>query len=471
MIDTLIIGGGISGLTLGHELLRRGRNVVLLERQVAVGGNAMSERIGGYLMEHGPSSLNATAEDPARLSTRLGLDEKRVFLGPGVKYRYLTKNTQLSDIPIHPLGFFTSSYLSRRGRLAMAGELFKPARKEGHDESVDAFFRRRFGAEFAERVIDPLTGGLFGARSTDLCAEATFPALVEMEQRHSSITAAAFSRRLAGRKMPARQLYSWSGGVGALPRALAAQMNRCIRTGIAVRRIEALPWGFRVDAGAAGMIEARSVILATQPHVAGMLLETIDETAAQAALEIPAPPIAVVFLGYRRAQVAHPLHGLGYLTPESEGRLVSGALFPSSMFAGRAPSGHVALAAYVGGSRAPDLALASKNSLIGIARDEFRDLLGATGEPQIAHVKQWPMGLPQTSLGHRERLEAFADAEHALPGLFLTGNYFTGPGVAHCVTRAFDTARRVERHLQSAGAGTSAAGVRQGGQLQDAAGG
>ena len=97
------------------------------------------------------------------------------------------------------------------------------------------------------------------------------------------------------------------------------------------------------------MIEARCVVLATQPHVAGMLLETIDKTAAQAALEITAPPIAVIFLGYRRAQVSHPLQGLGYLTATSENRLVSGALFPSTMFAGRAPAGHVALAAYVGG--------------------------------------------------------------------------------------------------------------------------
>jgi oxygen-dependent protoporphyrinogen oxidase len=383
------------------------------------------------------------------VSARLGLDEQRVFLGEDVKYRYLTKKGGLSDIPIHPLGFFTSSHLSIRGRLAMAGELFKPVRKEGGDESVDAFFRRRFGAEFAEKIIDPLTGGLFAAASTDLSAKATFPALVDMEKRYSSVTAGAISRRLRGRKMPARRLYSWSSGIGALPRALSAQLKHRIRTGVTVRRIKALPSGFRIDAGGAGMIEARSVIIATQPHVAGMLLETIDETAAEAALGITAPPIAVIFLGYRRAQVSHPLHGLGYLTASGEGREVSGALFPSSMFAGRAPSGHVSLAAYVGGSRRRDLALASPKTLIDIVRDEFKDLLGATGEPQITRVKQWPMGLPQTSLGHQQRLDAFASAENALPGLFLTGNYFSGPGIMACVSCAIETADRVDKHLRA----------------------
>ena len=259
--------------------------------------------------------------------------------------------------------------------------------------------------------------------------------------------------------------------MGALPRALSAVLKERIRTGVAVRHIQALPNGFRIDTGRTGVLEARSVVLATQPHVAGMLLEKIDNSAAEAALTIPAPPIAVVFLGYLRNQVAHPLQGLGYLTASSEGRSVSGALFPSSMFADRAPSGHVALSAYVGGTRAGDLALASSKVLIDIVRDEFRDLLGATGEPQVARVKQWPRGLPQTCIGHQDRLDALTNAEHSLPGLFLTGNYFSGPGITACVTRALDAARRIDAHLQGMNAGTSASGGQQSGELRDAAGG
>ena len=109
--------------------------------------------------------------------------------------------------------------------------------------------------------------------------------------------------------------------------------------------------------------------------------------------------------------------------------------------------------------------------LIDIVRDEFRDLLGATGEPQVARVKQWPRGLPQTCIGHQDRLDALTNAEHSLPGLFLTGNYFSGPGITACVTRALDAARRIDAHLQGMNAGTSASGGQQSGELRDAAGG
>ncbi len=451
MIDVAVIGGGISGLTVAHELLAMGRSVVVLERQVAVGGNAVSQRFGDYLMEHGPSSLNPAAADTTGLFGRLGLDNEQVGLGAKVKYRYLTKNGRLSCIPTHPLGFFTSSHLSPRARLALAGEMFKSRKRGNCEESVDSFCRRRFGPEFAERVIDPLTGGLFAASSGDLSVSATFPALVDMENKCGSIIAGAFRRRISGGKMPARRLASWRNGIGTLPRTLAAGLASNIRTGIVVRRIDAAPDGFTIDTGSNGKLQARTVVVATQPHVAGALLETIDRKATEAALAVSAPPIAVVFLGYRRSQVTHPLEGIGYLTASSEGRDVSGALFPSSMFPERAPPGHVALSAYVGGSRAPDLALQSPEVLIDTVRQEFADILGASGEPVIARVKQWPRGLPQTSLGHQKRMDVLVDCERGMPGLFLTGNYFTGPGIAACLARATETVGRIEQHLLQAG--------------------
>ena len=57
MIDVAVIGGGISGLTAAYELKRQGYDVKVLERQVRSGGNAISETIGGFLMEHGPSTI------------------------------------------------------------------------------------------------------------------------------------------------------------------------------------------------------------------------------------------------------------------------------------------------------------------------------------------------------------------------------------------------------------------------------
>ena len=454
-VDVAVIGGGVSGLATAYELMTKGHRVVVLERQVRAGGNAISERIGGFLMEHGPSSVNAASAEAGALARSLGLDGSRCELGPGVRYRYLVGHQALKRISTHPLGLLTSNYLSPRARLRLLMEPLVPPKRGGAEETVAKFWSRRFGAEFAERVVDPLVGGLLAGKAGELSMKAAFPAPLEMERRFGSISRGVLSRRRAGARMPGRRLYSWREGIATLPRALATQLGPAVRTGVVVRRLRPLPRGFRIELGAAGTIEARVVVVATQPHVAAALLDGVDSSAVEAAAAIDAPPLAVAFLGYRRRQVDHPLDGLGYLSPSGEKRPLTGALFCSTMFPGRAPGGHVALAGYVGGARMPELAKAPREELIAVVEAEFQELLGVRGDPVIARVHQWPRGLPQYRLGHGWRVKILRELEQRVPGLFVTGNYLVGPSIAACLAQAKETSARVHAVLidRAAGAG------------------
>ncbi len=450
-VDVAIVGAGVSGLAAAYELRCRGRSVVVLERQVHVGGNTVSERIGDFLMEHGPSSVSAASTTAAALSREMALEDQRVELGPGVRRRYLTANGRLHGISTHPFGFLLSDYLSWRGRVRMAAEIGIPRGLGNKDESVAEFCHRRFGAEFASRVMDPLVGGMFAGDASRLAMTGVFPTLAEMERSEGSIIRELIRRRLRGQKMPARRLFAWREGIGVLPRRLAMRLAPLVRTGVAVRRITRVETGFRVEAGAHGAIDASAVVIATQPHVAAQLLEKVSPGAGGAAAAIEAPPLAVVFLGYRRRQVTHPLDGLGYLTASAERRDLTGALFCSTMFAGRAPQGHVALAGYFGGARAPHLAKLCPEDLVDLARAEFSDLLGAGGEPVVARVRQWPRGVPQYNVGHHSLVAALKATSEEVPGLYVTGNYFRGVSVAACLEQAVETATRIDRYLPALG--------------------
>jgi oxygen-dependent protoporphyrinogen oxidase len=443
MVDVAVIGGGISGLATAWNLMRQGLDVVVLERQANPGGNAVSERIGGFLMEHGPSTIDARATVATDMGGALSLDGERCELGPDVRNRYLVGNGGLRPIAAHPMGFLMSDYLSPGARLRMLVEMAIPRGRCETDESIAAFCGRRFGWQFTERVMEPLVRGIYGGDAGSLSVRAVFPALVDMERRYGSISAGIMMSRLSKRKMPGRRLYSWRGGIGSLPRLLARQLGTRVHTGVAVRRIRRVPGGYDVDTGRDGRISARAVVIATQAHVAAQLLDGLDDDAAAAAGAIEAPPTAVVYLGYRREQVAHPLDGLGFFSPQGEGRSLNGVQFCSTMFEGRAPEGHVSLAGYFGGDDASELACAPADALVALARDEFGDLLGAKGEPTVARVRHWPRGLPQYRLGHAERIAALRGAEDRAPGLFLTGNYFDGPSVGACLDQARKTAARV----------------------------
>jgi len=447
-VDVAIVGGGVSGLGTAYALKRRGYRVAVLERQAAIGGNAISERLaGGFLMEHGPSTLRASSAATVDLSGELGLGGQRCELGDGVRHRYLVADGRLHGIPVSPLGFLTSGFLSARARMRMMAEMAIPRRDGIEDESVLDFCTRRFGREVAERIIDPLVGGLYAGRASELSVASVFPALVAMERQYGSVSLGVLRRRRQGGKMPGSRLFSFRGGVAALPGALAHQLGDGVATGVTVRRIVPTGGGFHIQAGTAGSFKAKALVLATQPHVAAGLLADADPQAAAAAAEIVAPPMAVVFLGYARESVAHTLDGVGFLLPESENRPILGSQFCSTMFEARAPEGHVAIAGYFGGTRSPEVARLPASDLIALAREEFGDLVGAKGAPAVARVRHWPMGLPQYRRGHQARIAQIRGASQRQPGLFVTGNYFTGPSVSACVEVAQKAAAEVDAYL------------------------
>ncbi|MDP6567403.1 MAG: protoporphyrinogen oxidase [Alphaproteobacteria bacterium] len=446
-VDVAIVGAGVSGLTAAHRLSLRGHEVMVLERQARLGGNAISERADGFLMEHGPSAINATLPHAAELSAALGIEDEVVDLGDAVRRRYIVDGG-LRGIAVHPFGILTSRLLTPLGRLRLLAEPLLPRRRDEGDETVAAFWSRRFGREFERKLVEPLAGGMFAGVGNDLSMRALFPALLQMEREDGSVTVGIIKRRMANRQMPARRLISWRDGVAALPAALARSLGGAVRTGATVRTITAEAGGYRIELARDGVVHARTVLLATQSHVAGMLLEELDGAAAEACHGIEAPPLATMFLGYRRGQVAHPLDGLGYLAVPGQGaRMLTGAQFCSTMFPGRAPKGHVALAGYVGGDRSPDLARLPADDLIALAREEFGDLLGASGQPVVARVRQWDRGLPQFRPGHGQRTTVLGELPNRRPGLFLTGNYLGGPSVSACLAGAYRAAKSIDAYL------------------------
>ncbi|MBT3533116.1 MAG: protoporphyrinogen oxidase [Rhodospirillaceae bacterium] len=247
--------------------------------------------------------------------------------------------------------------------------------------------------------------------------------------------------------MPGSRLFSWRDGIATLPNTLAQHLGKTIRTGVTVRRISPGHNGFNIHMGNKGRLHAKSVVVATQAHVTAQLISEIDPQGAAVAERIQAPPLAVVFLGFPRRNVAHPLDGLGFLTAEAENRKILGAQFCSTMFPCRAPEGQVAVSAYIGGVRAPDLGRLPAPDLIELARAEFRDLIGAKGEPAVAMVRHWPVGLPQYNVGHRQRINVLQQSHQRHAGLYLTGNYLAGPSVAVCVGVAQKTAQSVHAYL------------------------
>ncbi len=455
MADVIVIGAGISGLTAAYLLCKTGHDVTVFEQCAAPGGRMRSERIGGFLMEYGANSIVTPAPAVETLVAQLRLDPEKVTRSIAARCRYLVRDGRMRSLPLQPYRFLLSDFFSLPGRLRMLMEPFIPALND--DETVAGFVRRRFGGELLDYVVDPLVAGLFAGDPEQLSVGAAFPQLKQLERCGGSVIGGIIKSRFRHGAKPAvgdprkRVLSSFRQGLGTLPRAVAQRLTGRVFLG---HRVEAVHHrvggGYRVKVrhgSLAQWIAADSIIVALPAYAAAGVLCDLDQRIAEALAEIRHPPLAVVFLGYRPQSIAHPLDGVGVLTPAVEKRSALGMLFSSTLFAERAPPGHVALTAFIGGARQPQLAMLKSEELEQLAQSEVQQLLGGCAAPVVVRTHRWRYGLPQPGLDHAGRIHKMLARAAEHPGLFLTGNYISGVSTAACIEQAFTTAHRAAHYL------------------------
>lgn len=447
MPDVVVIGGGIAGLSAAYRLEQSGLSVVLLEAQPRVGGVIESQRIDGYLLEHGPNSIQARTQHLERLFTELGLASERIEASDAARVRYIVKGGRPVPAPASPAKLFGSALFGAGAKLRLMREPFVPPGDPNSEESVADFVRRRLGPTFLDYGMDPFVAGVYAGDPERLSMKHAFPSLVELEQKHGSIIKGQVAKSLdAAAAAATGRMFSFRRGLETLPSALEARLAD-VRKEHRVGKIEReeASWILRTSGGD---IEARAVVFAAPLHILSDLPLPGNVDTSTLANVIYAP-LSVIYHGYRRNDVRHPLDGFGLLVPRVERAFrILGTLFTSSIFPGRAPEGHVLLTTFVGGMRHPDLAGRPTGELSEIVRRDLTKLLGLRGDPAFEHLVEWPSAIPQYQLGYETVIGAIEQLESALSGWYMAGNYRTGVSVGETAASGDHAARRCVTYLE-----------------------
>jgi protoporphyrinogen/coproporphyrinogen III oxidase len=461
-VKLVVVGGGITGLAAAHRAVELARErsteleLTLVEGRDRLGGTIATERAGGFLVEAGPDSFLSEKPWALALCRRLGVEHRlvrtddrfrKVFVWRGGRLHPLPDGFQLLA-PTKLAPFVKSGLFSWAGKLRMALDLVLP-RSVRDDESLGSFVRRRLGREALERVAQPLVAGIYTADPDDLSLAATMPRFSELERRERSIILGLWR---ANRRAPQTGTSGarWSlfvtlqQGMEELVTLLASRLPP--GTVLLKHRIDGIErqgGGWRVLGGLGPALEADHVIVAAESYTASRLLRYVDPALATLLAEIPYASSATVTLGYRRADVPHPLDGFGFVVPRSERRAVLACTFSSVKYPGRAPEGQALLRCFVGGALNERTLESGDAALVSAARDELRQALGITAEPVLTRVARWTKATPQYHVGHAVRVEAIEQCAAALPGLHLAGGAYRGVGIADCVRSGEAAAERV----------------------------
>jgi protoporphyrinogen/coproporphyrinogen III oxidase len=490
-VSALVVGAGVSGLACAHALQKAGADVLLVEASQRAGGMIRSERREGYLLELGPQSFSGT-QPILELCRDLRIDDQLVE-APARAPRFLLIDGDLRPVPLNPPAFFASSLFGARTKWSLLRDVFGHSAPPESDESIADFTRRKFTPELLDKLAGPFVSGIYAGDPEKLSLRAAFPQLYEAERSAGSVVRGmlrgAKERAKAARVGPASAsndstghdspspkrrrptLQTFREGNETLPKAMAAHLGAAVRTGCCVAEVRQNEPSQRKDerqkysivlntASGTEQLTAENLVLATATDVTARLLQNVSPALSAALAMIEYAPIGVVSLGYAKSAVARALDGFGFLIPRPEKVRTLGTVWNSSLFPRRAPAGHVLLTSFVSGATDPDATLMPEAEVVSLVNREIAPILQIQAAPVFSQVTVYRKALPQYNVGHCQRLDTIRKTQEANPGLFLTGNYFSGPAIGACIEHALSVAEAVGARAKAAATGANAMAAR-----------
>jgi len=442
----VIIGGGISGLAAAHRLSEENIRVTLLEASPRLGGTIQTEHRDGFLLERGPDSFISEKPQALALAKRLGLESRLVQTNEQFRRSFIVRDGRLRAVPegfqllapsrLWP--FITSDIFSVAGKARMAADLLLPRKRTNgaNDESLASFVRRRLGVEALDRMAQPMIGGIYTADPETLSLRATLPRFLDMEREHRSLILAMLrqgrSQKIGTSGARYSLFLSFDQGMQVLVDALS-QIKADIRLNTRAVSLQRDGSGWTIGTSDGEQLRADAICLAVPAYIAADLLHDVHERLAEKLKQIKYASTATINFAYRRAAIAHPLNGFGFVVPFVEKKSLIACTLSSVKFSGRAPEGHVLLRAFAGGALQPDIFALDEGDLRVRVEANLRELLGIGEDPLFVEVAKWKNSMPQYEVGHLDRVNEIEQLTSELPGLTLAGNAYRGAGIPDCI--------------------------------------
>ena len=440
----IIVGGGISGLSLAYLLRKQdpSQDLVVLEAGERLGGKIWTDRADGFLCEGGVNGfLN---NKPRTLELAASLSLSPVKSNDAARKRFIFSGGKLHPLPESPSAFFKSDLLSVWGRLRIMYEMFAP-RGANPDESLAEFGRRRLGKEAFEKLIDPMASGIYAGDPEALSLKSCFPRINQLETEYGSLIRALIRLQIKAKKEgrtgpgpgPGGVLTSFFDGMETFILALRDSLDERVRSRSKVTSLVKNGGRYTAHLQDGSSLESDCVVMASPAHATSEILRDFDHSLYRTLSEIPYPTVSVVCVGYKKEKIGRSLDGFGFLVPFREGRRILGTLWDSSIFPNRAPEGHVLLRSMLGGARASQVAMQDENKLIDTVMAELGDIMGIRVQPDFARVYVHEKAIPQYTIGHQGRLETLERLLARYKGLYLAGNSYRGISVNDCIENSY----------------------------------
>ncbi|MCC4247638.1 MULTISPECIES: protoporphyrinogen oxidase [Microbacterium] len=477
----VVAGGGVSGLVSALECAKVGMRVTVLEASGSFGGVVRAAEVGGLTLDVGAESFATRGGVVRELLEELGLTDRIVSPHragawvsgvPGVGAAPLPKGGVLG-IPDNPWAPEVRRVIGWAGAWRAYVDRLRPPLTIGHQRSLGALVRSRMGSRVLDRLVAPVTSGVYSARPDDIDVDLAAPGLNAALTRTGSLGGAVAELRAARPTLappdapasdippavarPARAaapggaVEGIAGGMWRLVDALVARLRDLgveVRTDVSVEALTRADEGWSVRTSAdEESLSADAVIVALPEGEARALLSPVVPTLDAA--DPVAPVVEVVTLVVHAPVLDAFPRGTGVLTVP--GSHVAKALTHSTakwewVRDATEPGIHVLRLSFGAQGEEPATAPLDDEAAAALALSEASALLGVTLDASALrawHRVRYVQSQPGAAIGRAAQTAAARGAVRAVPGLGATGAWLSGTGLAQVIPDARAEADRV----------------------------
>lgn len=461
----VIVGGGITGLSAAYYLQKEIKEknlpyeVKLVEAGDRLGGKIRTVKKDGFIIERGPDSFLERKKPAGKLADELGMTDQLVRNGTGQAYILVHNKLHkmpkgaFMGIPTKLRPFLMSDILSTRGKLRTGMDLLMPKSKNGGDQSLGGFLRKRVGNELVDSLLEPLIAGVYSSDIDQMSLQATFPNFYELEQKHGSLIKGLRAsmperRRNTGKK--AGQFLAFTNGFSSIVEALEKELNedRLITMNQTVDHVEKKNHGYHLLLSNGEVYKADAVIMATPHSALPKIFSQYD--IFKTFQDIPMSSVANVALAFDEKAIKKDINGTGFVVSRKSSFRITACTWTHKKWPHTTPDGKILLRCYVGKPDDQAVVDLSDEEIIDIVLKDLKKTMKIKGKPEFTVVTRWKNVMPQYTVGHTERLEKVRNVlDDQLPGVFLAGSSYEGVGIPDCIGQGEKSVEEVLEFLKN----------------------
>ena len=390
--DMVIIGGGISGLSMAHFCVTRGLRTLLLEKEAQTGGALCSARFpeaGQFWLEMGAHSCFSSYGTLVDILAARGLLDK-ILKRQNVHFRMWVEG-QIKSIP------------SQLRIIELLRSLPRLLTQRKEDQSVAEYFSKIVGRRNFENVFSPAFNAVICQPANDFPAEMLF--------------------RKKPRRRGVQRSFTLPGGLQTIADTLAAIPDLELQTAHEVTAITVEKNGFQVKTCQDNQYQTQFLTLATPVSVSAQLLQNVYPEIAELLQPVKTTAVESVGVVVQKKHIyLPPLAGL-IAVQDDFYSMVSRDIITDDHYRG------------------------FTFHLKPAALDETAKLQKISEVLKVA-VGSWTASAAKTNLlpapvvGHANIIQQL-DTRLAGKPLALTGNYFSGVSIEDCASRSFSEFSRL----------------------------